>query len=533
MKFLRSATVVSASTLVSRILGMVRDIACASLLGAGPVWDSFVIAWRVPNLFRRLLGEGALSSAFIPVFQGEKERAGLKAALRLFSAVLGALSLILAGITLLGIAFAWLVPGTVFGAGADADKAQLTLDLLKILFPYLFLINVMALFMAVLNSLGHFFTPAIAPALLNVFWIIGVLLAPKLATEPDGQVLVIAGAILVGGLAQLLIQVPVLRAKGIPLRPRVDWGDPALRRMLFLMFPMVLGLAPLQVNVLLDTLIAEVLVPGDGANSYLFYGNRLMQFPLAMVGIAMAVVIFPVFSAQAKAGKREELGRTLSEALRTTFFLALPSAAGLLVLASPLIALIYEHGAFHYDPDTTATANVLRMYAVGVPAYCGLQVMTRLFYSLEEVKTPVKVGALMVGVNLVLNLILVFPLREGGLALATSISAALNLAVLAVIARRRLGIAGLGGVLRSFLLSLLLASIMGAAVFALCRLMTEVSPERVLMSKLLWVFPPILLGIVLYLGTALLLRLPTARGLLVRTRPSRRQTPEAGSDTQR
>ena len=186
MRFLRSATVVSASTLVSRILGMVRDIACASLLGAGPVWDAFVIAWRVPNLFRRLLGEGALSSAFIPVFQGEKERAGLKAALRLFSAVLGALSLILAGITLIGIAFAWLVPGTAFGEGADADKAQLTLDLLKILFPYMFLINVMALFMAVLNSLGHFFVPAIAPALLNVFWIIGVLLAPKLAAGPDG-----------------------------------------------------------------------------------------------------------------------------------------------------------------------------------------------------------------------------------------------------------------------------------------------------------------------------------------------------------
>ncbi len=518
MRFLRSATIVSASTLVSRVLGMVRDIASAALLGAGPVWDAFVIAWRVPNLFRRLLGEGALSSAFIPVFQGEKEQHGLTAALRLFSAVLGALSLILAVITLLGIAFAWLTPGTLFGEGADANKAQLTLDLLKILFPYMFLINVMALFMAVLNSQGHFFTPAIAPALLNVFWIAGVFLASRLASEPDDQILIIAGAILIGGAAQLLIQVPVLRAKGVPLRPRLDFGDPGLRRILVLMFPMILGLAPLQVNVLLDTLIAEILVPGDGANSYLFYGNRLMQFPLALVGIAMAVVVFPVFSAQAKAGRKDELGRTLSEALRTTFFLALPSAAGLLVLAGPLIALIYEHGLFRYAPDTLATAQVLRMYALGVPAYCGLQVMTRLFYSLEEVKTPVRVGAIMVGVNLVLNVILVFPLRESGLALATSISAALNLTVLAVLAKRKLGIAGLGGVFRSFLTSLALAAAMGAAVFGLHLVLAGRYPDRELIPKLLWVFPPILLGMALYLGTAFLFRRPEIRSL---RRPSR------------
>lgn len=511
MRFLRSATIVSASTLVSRVLGMVRDIASAALLGAGPVWDAFVIAWRVPNLFRRLLGEGALSSAFIPVFQGEKEEHGLKAAMRLFSAVLGALSLVLAAITLLGIAFAWLTPGTLFGQGAEAEKAQLTLDLLKILFPYMFLINVMALFMAVLNSQGHFFTPAIAPALLNVFWIGGVFLAGRLSTVPEEQIMIIAGAILVGGMAQLLVQVPVLHAKGITLRPRLDFRDPALRRMLVLMFPMILGLAPLQVNVLLDTLIAEVLISGDGANSYLFYGNRLMQFPLALVGIAMAVVVFPVFSAMAKAGRKADLGRTLSQALRTTFFLALPSAAGLLVLAGPLIALIYERGKFHFDPDTIATAPVLQMYALGVPAYCGLQVMTRLFYSLEEVKTPVRVGAIMVGVNLVLNVILVFPLRESGLALATSISAALNLAVLTIMARRKLGIAGLGGVFRSFLTSLLFAVVMGAAVFWASHALAHRYPARELVPKLLWVFPPMLLGIGLYLGAALLLRRPEIR----------------------
>jgi putative peptidoglycan lipid II flippase len=531
MGFLRSATVVSASTLVSRILGMVRDIICASLLGAGPVWDAFVVAWRIPNLFRRLLGEGALSSAFIPVFLGEKEKAGLPAALRFFGNVLGALSLLLAVITVLGVAFTVLVPGTWFGDGAEADKAQLALDLLRILFPYMFLINLMALFMAVLNSLGHFFAPAIAPALLNVFWIAGALLAPVVAEEAGDQVQIVALFILVGGVAQFAVQLPVLRRFKVPLRPHISFRDPALRRLLFLMFPMVLGLAPMQVNILLDTLIAEACVPGDGANSYLFYGNRLMQFPLALVGIAMAVVVFPVFSAHAKAGRREELGQTLSEALRTTFFLALPAAAGLFVLASPLIALIYEHGVFRFDPDTPATARVLRMYALGVPAVCGLQVLTRLFYSLEEVKTPVRVGAAMVMVNLVLNLILVFPLRESGLALATSLSATLNLVILGFLAHRRLGIRGLRRVSLSFLRSLIFTLLMGGAVFWLSHALSRAFPEREILPKLLWVLPPTLLGAVLYLGVSFGFGVPEARKLLVRTRKSPERTAGTGSDT--
>ena len=182
MSLLRSASVVSACTLVSRVLGMVRDIACASLLGAGASWDAFVVAWRIPNLFRRLLGEGALSSAFIPVFSGERERGGMDAAFRFFGNILTLLTMALAALTVAGIAFALFVPPTWFGAGSAADKAALTLSLLGILFPYMLLVNVMALFMAVLNSLDHFFAPAIAPAVLNVFWIAGALAAPYLAT---------------------------------------------------------------------------------------------------------------------------------------------------------------------------------------------------------------------------------------------------------------------------------------------------------------------------------------------------------------
>jgi len=512
MSILRSASVVSGATLLSRVLGMARDIACASLLGAGMAWDAFVIAWRVPNLFRRLLGEGALSSAFIPVFSGERERAGREAAFRFFASVLTLLSLLLAAVTAVGVLLALLLPETLFGTGAAGDKARLTMDLLAILFPYVFLINVMALFMAILNTEGHFFAPAIAPAVLNVFWITGTLVSPFVSEDPAERVKVVAAFILAGGVVQMFMQVPFLRARGIPLRPRLDLSHPALKRMLLLMFPMILGLAPVQVNLLLDTLIAEAFIPGDGANSYLFYGNRLMQFPLALVGIALGVVAFPLFSRLAKAGRRDELSGKFREALRLTFFLSLPAAAGLLALDRPLIELIYEWGKFG-PGDTTATARVLFLYAVGIPAFCGLQIVTRLYYASEEVKTPVWTGAAMVFVNLGLNLLLVGPMREGGLALATSLTAVLNLLILVALVPRRLGLASLWGVVGPIALSAALAAAMGFAVYALGGFLASRFPETTLVTKLMRTLPPVVVGAVLYLGVALLLRLPETRTL--------------------
>ena len=228
MSLLRSASIVSASTLVSRVLGMVRDIACASLLGAGAAWDAFVVAWRIPNLFRRLLGEGALSSAFIPIFTGERETGGDSAAFSFFRSVLTLLTIILTVLTVLGVALALLLPGTLFGEGAEAEKAELTLSVLAIVFPYVLLVNVMALFMAILNSLDRFFAPAIAPAILNVFWIVGALVAPRISDDPDVQVRVVAAAIMAGGIVQLVIQIPVLLRCGVSLRPSTDFRKQSL-----------------------------------------------------------------------------------------------------------------------------------------------------------------------------------------------------------------------------------------------------------------------------------------------------------------
>ncbi|MHC4473089.1 MAG: murein biosynthesis integral membrane protein MurJ, partial [Planctomycetota bacterium] len=447
-----------------------------------------------------------------PTFSGERVSKGDGAAFSFFATVLTLLTILLTAITVIGVALAAFLPGTLFGVAAGAEKADLTLALLRILFPYVLLVNVMALFMAILNTLDHFFAPAIAPALLNVFWITGALLAPRVADSPESQVKVVAVAVLLGGAAQLAIQIPFLKARGVPLRPRLDLSHPALRRMLLLFLPMVLGLAPVQVNLLVDTAIAEAFVPGDGANSWLFYGSRLMHLPLALIGIALGVVVFPLFSRQAKEGNRDALGRTFAEALRTTAFLALPAAAGLLALAGPLVALIFERGEFGIG-DTRVTGGVLAMYALGVPAYCGLQVVTRLYYSLEEVRTPVRVGVTMVLLNLALNLLLVGPMGPAGLALATALSATANLAILALLVRRTLGIRGMRIVLARSAPCLALAAVMGAAVFGLSTALRNALPDRTLVPKIAWVLVPTVAGLVLYVGAALLLRLPEARSL--------------------
>jgi putative peptidoglycan lipid II flippase len=517
MSFLKSASVVSGATFLSRILGMVRDIACASLLGAGAAWDAFVLAWRVPNLFRKLLGEGALSAAFIPVFSGEREKNGRQAAYRFFQSVLTLLSVGLAALTAIGVLAALLLPADVFGSGEGLAKADLTLSLLAVLFPYVFLVNVMALFMAILNSEEHFLGPAIAPAVLNVFWIVGAVISPSFSEDPATRVRIVAAFILAGGVVQLFMQVPFLRARGIPLAPRFDTSHPALKHMLLLMLPMIVGLAPVQVNLLLDTLIAEAFVPGDGANSYLFYGNRLMQFPLALVGIALGVVAFPIFARLAKEGRKDELSGRLTEAFRTTLFLALPAAAGLAVLCRPLIELIYEWGKFT-AADSAATSRVLLFYAVGIPSFCGLQIVTRVFYAMEDVKTPVRVGLTMVAANLALNLLLVGPMREGGLALATSISATLNLAVLIGLTRRRLGLAGYAAAVRPGLVCLLLTAVMAAAVFALHGLLADAFPGATLWPRIARTLPPVLAGVVVYVVGALAFRLPETKRLLRRSR---------------
>ena len=411
--------------------------------------DAFVLAFTIPNLFRRLFGEGALSAAFIPVFTSKLQNENASAANRLFGLCATALALILGSAALLSWAGCWMIP-----ALADvSDKTALFLSLLKILSPYVALICLAALFSAALQVHRQFAIPALMPVVLNLCWIAGILLLC-----PGLGVYGMAWAVLIGGILQAALQLPALRRHGTRLRAEWRFRDPDLRRVAALMLPAMLGMAVLQNNVVLDRVIVEACVPGHGGNSALYFGNRLVQFPLGVFGIAMATAVFPSLSSAAAAGDRPALTATLQQALRMMLFISLPAVAVAVALPEAIVALLFQRG--HFDAAATArTASVLRFYSLGLWAYCGVQVVTRAFYAQEDTRTPVRIATAMVALNLGLNLTLVWTMRESGLALATAVSSAANLAILLIILRRRLGAIGGAGLAASAVRSLAAAAV--------------------------------------------------------------------------
>ncbi len=455
--FLKSARTVSLCTLLSRVLGLARDIICASFFGTGLVWDAFVVAFKIPNLFRRLFGEGALSAAFIPVFTEYLETKGKKEAWELVN-VTGTLLFIILGSLVVLAEISFSVIPTAFSLN---QKWELVLSLLIITFPYVLFICMVALAMAVLNSLKHFLIPALAPVTLNICWIMGVLLlTPVCGNTLDKKIFGLAIAILIGGMIQLAMQLPVLKKEGITFKPSLYFSHPGLKRILALMLPIIFGLAVVQINVLMDSFIAIAFAkpPGgaesfsiagiairypleSGAASVLYYADRLIQFPLGVFGIAMATAVFPFFSTYAARKEWTNFTDTFNQAVRVVLFIGIPASAGLILLRRPLVELFYERNAFTAE-STFRTTAVILFYSLGVWAYSASHVIIRAFYSIQDTKTPVKVGAGMVGLNLILNLTLIWFLREGGLALATAISATIQILILFVLLRKKLNITG-------------------------------------------------------------------------------------------
>jgi putative peptidoglycan lipid II flippase len=490
----------------------VRDATIASVLGAGAAADAFAIAFRVPNLLREVVGEGALTSAFLPGYARRKAEGDPEAARRLFRTVFTLLVAALSVLTVAAVAFFLTVPAEVFRP-EDAGKTRLVLDLCAWCFPYAILVCGAALFAAVLQAEGRFAVPALAPAAMNAAWIAGTLaLQPLFAATPEGRARAVAASVLLAGVVQGAIAIPLLRRLDLLPLPALALRDPALRTLLRRLGPAVLGLAPVQVNLLVNALLAAALVPGDGANSALWYSSRLLQLPLALVGVSLGVAAFPAFSRLAAEDRRGEHGRTVGGALRAAFFLSMPAAAGLAVLALPAATLLYRHGRFTAE-DAEAAAAVLRCGLVGLPAYCGLQVVTRAFHSLGDTATPVRVGAWTVALNFAGNLALVGPLEERGLALSTALCAWGNLALLAWIARRRHRVRGLRSAGDS-----LARSAAGSAVAAAAALGASLAAGSLLApgshgSALAAAVAGVLAGAAAYAATALLLRDPDARDL--------------------
>ena len=517
--FLKSARTVSLCTLLSRVLGLARDIICASFFGTSLAWDAFVVAFKIPNLFRRLFGEGALSAAFIPVFTEYLETKGKKDAWELVN-VTGTLLFIILGslVVLAEISFS-IIP-TVFSLNS---KWELVLSLLLITFPYVMFICMVAFAMAVLNSLKHFLMPALAPVALNACWILGVLfLTPAFGDTLDTKIFGVAVVILIGGMIQLAIQLPVLRKEGITFWPSLHFSHPGLKRIIALMLPIIFGLAVVQINVLMDSLIAIAFAkPPDGAEhfslagitipypletgaaSVLYYGDRLIQFPLGVFGIAMATAVFPYFSTYAARKDWTNFSDTFNRAIRVILFIGIPASIGLILLRRPLVELFYERNAFTSE-STYRTSAVILFYAFGVWAYSTSHVIIRAFYSIQDTKTPVKVGAGMVALNLILNLTLIWFLREGGLALATAISATIQIIILFVLLRKKLNITGHKHIITSAIKTLIATFFM----YITCWIMLKMMPtsDGKLMVKFIRLLIPLTTALFAFFTVSFLLK---------------------------
>ena len=433
-RIVRAAGVVSGATLLSRILGFVRDLIIARAFGAGTATDAFFAAFRIPNMLRELLGEGALSAAFIPVFTEAFTKRGRESAWRLAWTILTLLALLLVLISIAGILLApWLVRLIAPGFQAIPSKLHLAIYLTRLMFPYILFIGVAALFMGILNSQGHFATPALSPSILNIAMIgCALFLTPYV----DPPILALAIGVLIGGVGQLLIQIPVVWRRGMGAHRGFDLSDPAVGRISRLMTPGVAGLAITQVNVFIGTLLASLM--GEGGISILYYAFRLIQLPIGVFGVAIATAAFPAMARQAANRSLGEVGATVAYAIRLVLFVTLPAMIGLMVFRIPIVQLLFERGAFDRTV-TLATAEVVLFYAFGLGAYVSNRILVPAFYSLQDTATPVKIGMVAVTVNIASSLLLMRPMGLAGLALATSLSSFVNLGLLLIVLRRRLG----------------------------------------------------------------------------------------------
>lgn len=428
--------------MTSRILGVVREQVLAALFGAGNAMDAYNVAYRIPNLVRDLFAEGAMSSAFVPTFTRHLTVAGRESAWRLANYVINGLIVITLLLVVLGVVFAEPLIDLFAGAYRRVPgKLELTVFLTRLMLPFLTFVALAAACMGMLNSLHRFFIPALSPAMYNVATITCALvlvpLMPGLGLPP---ITAIACGTLLGGIAQLAIQWPVLRREGFAYRPILDWHDEGLRRVLVLMGPGTIGLAATQVNVFVNTVLATG--EGTGAVSWLNYAFRLMYLPIGLFGISIATATLPAVSRHAAHDDEHRVRSTVADGLTLMLMLNVPATVGLLVLATPIVRVIFERSAFT-PADTAATAAALQFYAVGLVGYSVVRIASPVFYALGQNRTPVLISVVTVLVNAVLNVMLVRVMGYRGLALGTSIAALFNAALLMWLLHRRL--AGIDG----------------------------------------------------------------------------------------
>jgi putative peptidoglycan lipid II flippase len=508
----RAAGIVSAATLLSRILGYVRDMVLASLFGAGFVSDAFFVAYSIPNLLRRLFGEGSLSIGFVPVFTDYLNHRGFNAATELAVSSFRLLFMLLFVTCTAGIIWApRIVHILAFGWTGQPDKFLLCVHLTRMMMPYIVFIGLTALCMGVLNVLGHFAAPALAPVLLNVAMITAAMVASFWTPDPLVLVQWLAVGVTVGGVLQLALQLPFLIRNKIYFRRPARLWHPGLAKIGRLMLPALFGTAVYQVNNMVIKFMASLLP--QGSVSYLYYADRLVQFPLGIFGLAAATAVLPSLARHASLEHWSELKQTFAYAMRLVFFVTLPAMVGLIVLREPVVVLLFQRGAFDMRA-TQLTADALLYYGVGLWAVSTVRIVLNTFYALQEIWIPVRIGILCMAANALFGMLLMGPMEQNGLALSLSLASIMNFIFLMVALRRRIGALGWRPMVYSAGKSLVCALVMGGAVDLLARRML-LSPETAPLSQLLiGLMVCIMVGVALFGVLAYFMKLPELHTML-------------------
>ncbi|HUN80268.1 MAG TPA: murein biosynthesis integral membrane protein MurJ [Phycisphaerae bacterium] len=537
-KYLGSARLIAACTLISRVTGLARDIVLNRAFGQNWVQDAFNYAFQIPNLFRRLFGEGALSSIFVPTFTDVLDKEGRPAAWMLLGRVMSLIVVALSIITILleGGALA------IWHFSPDGQMRMLQIGLSSVMLPFMISICVLALFSALLNCLGHFTAPALMPIVLNVLNMFGVLVVgPMIGTKLEEQVYGVAWTVLAASVLQLIIIWPVMRRFGVEIRWSLNTRDPHVREMMRMFLPVMVGQGVLLLSVFFDSQICTFLTRGptdaptrsflglhfaypltQGALSAVTNAQRLYQFPLGVLAISLATAAFPLFSLYASRQDFAGLRNTLGQSLRVAVFEGLPSGVVLIVLAEPIVSLLFQHGRYTAEA-TSRAAWVLRFYALGMPAYCSQQILLRGFYSLKDTVTPMWIGCGLVVLNVAMNTSLVWhpDIREAAFGIGTAVTSTMHVCICVWLLRRRMhGRIDGRRVAASFIRTLLASALAGAAAWFVLRWCGHRDFAAVgrIGARAVRVFLPLGIGAVIYLGMAAIMRMEEVRWLIPKRR---------------
>lgn len=507
-KVAKAAGIVGISTMLSRVFGLIRDIVVAAFFGAGWIYDAFLVAFRIPNLLRRIIGEGSLTVSFVPVFTEYLQKKSKNEAFELANIAFTLLSIILVIISLLGVLFSPIIVAmTAPDFLKTPDQFALAVILNRFMFPYIFFMSLVALCMGILNSFRHFAAPALSPVILNISMILATLILHDYFSQP---IFALAVGVMIGGVLQLAMQWPFLVKFGVKFKFKLNLHHPGIKKIAILIFPAMLAAAVNTINVIVGQILASFLP--KGSISYLYYADRIMELPLGIFAIAIGTAILPSFSRHAAAGNIDELKSSISFSLRLMLFVTIPAMIAMMALHLPIISVLFQRGAFD-GKASILTSQALFYYALGLWAFSVIRVIIPAFFSLQDSKWPLKAALITLVVNFLASLVLMQFLKHSGIALANSLAATVNVIILSVVLKKRIG-TFLDRVFYSSIVKIIISSLVMLAMFILIDFFLPWNTEAYFKERLLYLIVSIAVGGAAFFICSYLLKSPEIYGII-------------------